>query len=417
MPSSLAYVVWQFPKLSETFIVEELRALKQLGVEPLIFARDRPRGEPVTETTRDLLGRGVWLSQRSLMRQVGAASSTVARHPVRSARLFGVFAGTRSRRAMLNLWFGLVLAGEVRRRRVRYLHAHFADTAAELAFVAAQIEGIDFGVTAHAADIYLGRFLCRKLDAAALRVTVCQYNVEQLRERCGDVGPILVKYAGVDTDQFRLTAPRPSRPGRSVVAVGRLTWKKGFDVLLRSIALLREEGVDVVCVIAGDGEADAWLRQVRQDLGLGDVVQMPGAVTPEEVRVLLEAADVLAAPCTLTAHGDRDSMPVIIKEAMAMELVVVASDEFGIPEMVTPDCGVLVPRDDPRALADALKAVLELSPEQRSAMGRAGRDVVEARFQEVDGAALLRDALIGLGVLAAPADTAQRGASHDRAVG
>ncbi|MGQ0831573.1 MAG: glycosyltransferase [Microthrixaceae bacterium] len=417
MPSSLAYVVWQFPKLSETFVVEELRALEQLGVDPLIFARDRPHGEPVTEPARALLSRSVWLSQRGLLSQVGAAGATISRHPLRSAHLLGVFARARSRRALLNLWFGLILATEVRRRRLRYLHAHFADTAAELAFAAARIEGIDFGVTAHAADIYLGRFLCRKLDAAALRVTVCEYNVAQIRERCGEVGPILVKYAGVDADEFRLSAPRPPRPGRRVVAVGRLTWKKGFDVLLRSIALLRDEGREVVCVIAGDGEADAWLRQIRSDLGLDDVVQMPGAVTPDEVKTLLAEADVLAAPCTLTAYGDRDSMPVIVKEAMAMELPVVATDAFGIPEMVTPDSGVLVAPDDPVALAGALCAVLDLSPERRAAMGRAGRAVVEERFREIDGATALRAAFAGLGVLEEPHDGAPRGASRDRAVG
>lgn len=409
MSSSLAYVVWQFPKLSETFVVEELRALGQLGVEPLIFARDRPAGEPATDRADPFVARTTWLRHRRFIGQLGAVTASVARHPVRSATLVPVFAAARSRGALVNLWFGLVLASEVRRTGVRYLHAHFADTAAELAFVASRLEDIPFGVTVHAADLYLGRFLCRKLEAAALRVTVCEYNVRQIADHCGDVGPILVKFAGVDTDEFRLDAPRPAGPGRHVVAVGRLTWKKGFDVLLRAIALLRDDGVEVTCVLAGEGESGPGLRQLRADLGLEQLVEMPGAVSPAEVKQLLADADVLAVPCTLTTHGDRDSMPVIVKEAMAMELPVVASDDFGIPEMVTPDSGVLVPRDDPRALADALIRVLALPPEGRAAMGRAGREVATTRFREIDGARALAAAFAEFGVVRPPSDAGGAG--------
>ena len=257
--------------------------------------------------------------------------------------------------------------------------------------MASRLTGIPFGITVHAVDIYVGRFLCRKLRDAALLVTVCNYNVRQLQERCPDLdtGRLVIKYAGVDAERFRLAAPRPLRPGREILAVGRLTEKKGFPILVRAVALLREQGHGVHCRIVGDGGGRRELEALIAELGLQSVVELVGRCMPDELVRLLAEVDVLAAPSTIAPWGDRDSMPVVVKEAMAMELPVVATDDFGFPELVTPEAGLLVPRDDAVALAAALAKVLELDPAQRAAMGRAGRAIVEERFRERDGARLL----------------------------
>jgi colanic acid/amylovoran biosynthesis glycosyltransferase len=106
------------------------------------------------------------------------------------------------------------------------------------------------------------------------------------------------------------------------------------------------------------------------------VAEFPGEQTPEQVRALLETADLLAAPCVVAANGDRDTMPVVVKEALAMEVPVVASDEVGLPEVVRPEWGRLVPPGDPEALARALDELLALPHDERVAMGRAGRAFV-----------------------------------------
>jgi glycosyltransferase involved in cell wall biosynthesis len=243
---------------------------------------------------------------------------------------------------------------------------------------------VRYGLTVHATDIYWNRFLCPKLQEADLVVTVCQYNIGQMVERCPalDRRSIRIKYAGIDAEHFRLPRPRPLRPGRHVVAVGRLHSKKGFDQLVVAMATLRDEGRDVECTIIGEGDEEPKLRALIAEHALDDVVHLAGARRPDEILELLVDADVLAAPCTLAPSGNRDSMPVVIKEAMAMELPVVASDDFGIPEMVTDEVGVLVPRDDPAALAVALADVLDRSPEDRAKMGRAGRERVLEHFHE-----------------------------------
>ena len=404
----VAYVLWHFPKLSETFVVDELLALGARGIHPDIVARER-YDEPVSNPHADeLMDRASWLRDGDVRRQVLAVARASARHPWRVARCVAVAVGTASRWTLLNLWLGLVLADLVRRRRLDYLHAHFADDAAELAYFASIVTGVPFGITAHGVDIYVNRFLCRKLRAAAVLVTVCDYNARQLVERCPSLArrDIVLKYAGIDPTRFAPREPARRTDEPTVVAVGRLVPKKGFDVLVRAVGELRARGVALRCVIVGSGPEEEHLRRLAAAGGVEDVVQLTGPLPPAQVAEVLAGADVLAAPCTIAPTGDRDSMPVVIKEAMAMGVPVVASDDFGIPELVTPEAGRLVPRDDPHALAAALSEVLALPAEDRTAMGRAGREVVRSRFDERELVATLEGCFSRFGADAGEAGVA-----------
>jgi colanic acid/amylovoran biosynthesis glycosyltransferase len=119
-------------------------------------------------------------------------------------------------------------------------------------------------------------------------------------------------------------------------------------------------------------------------------VELAGAAEHDAVRARLEAADLLAMPSVVAADGDRDSMPVVVKEALAMEVPVVASDEVGLPEVVQPAWGRLVAPGDPDALAAGIEELLALSVEERAAMGRAGREfVLECCDVEREAARLL----------------------------
>jgi glycosyltransferase involved in cell wall biosynthesis len=129
-------------------------------------------------------------------------------------------------------------------------------------------------------------------------------------------------------------------------------------------------------LIVGDGPLRGELEARAAEVGVADVVEFTGERTPAEVRAALHEADVLAAPCVVAQDGDRDTMPVVVKEALAMEIPVVASDEVGLPEVVRPEWGRLVPPGDATALAAALDEVLSLPPDERAAMGRRGREFV-----------------------------------------
>jgi glycosyltransferase involved in cell wall biosynthesis len=126
-------------------------------------------------------------------------------------------------------------------------------------------------------------------------------------------------------------------------------------------------------VLVGDGPLHDGLRAQAARLGLGDRVRFAGALDPESVRDELERADVLAMPCVIAPDGDRDSMPVVVKEAMAMELPVVVSDAVGLPELVRDTFGRVVPAGDAAALAAGLAGVLQADGQERARMGAAAR--------------------------------------------
>jgi glycosyltransferase involved in cell wall biosynthesis len=162
------------------------------------------------------------------------------------------------------------------------------------------------------------------------------------------------------------------------VAVARLIEKKGLPDLIAAAARLQRRGVEAQVRIVGDGPQREELRTLMHELGTDGSVELLGPRDPVEVHAILEAADLLVMPCVVAANGDRDTMPVVVKEALAMELPVVATDEVGLPEMVKPRWGRLVPPRSPDALADAIEEMLAMSPDTRAEMGRAGREFVLA---------------------------------------
>ena len=264
------------------------------------------------------------------------------------------------------------------RHRSEHLHAHFAAGAALDALRLGRLLDVPVSITAHAYDIFSRpRQLEEKLARATFTTSGCDYTVEALRRIGGEehADRIHKIVMGIEPATFTRTSPHPSE--RVVVAVGRLVPKKGFGDLVEAVALLRERGAAPQrTIIVGEGPLRGELEARIAELGLGDVVELTGARAPEEVRGLLERAAVLAMPCVVAPDGDRDSMPVVVKEALAMEVPVVASREVGLPEVVGPEWGRLHPPGDTRALAGALEELLALEPQDRAALGRAGRAFV-----------------------------------------
>ncbi|HEV7883914.1 MAG TPA: glycosyltransferase [Solirubrobacteraceae bacterium] len=357
----IVFVLDQWPELSETFVVNELQALRRTGHSVRVqAARRAPHVNPeapadvdvdlldddARRRSRDLL----WLAAR---RPLACIGDLVRRRRWRSEEW------VRPLRALAPA------ARRIVERDDEHLHAHFAAGAALDALRLARLTGRPYSVTAHAYDIFAQpRNLREKLERAALVFTGCDYNVVRLRELApaADVHEIVM---GVDAGAFRRT--RPLAGGRRVLAVARLVEKKGLDVLVEAAARLR----DVEVLVIGDGP----LRHALEDriAQTGAPVRLLGDRPPAQVAEAMQDADVLAMPCVVARDGDRDSMPVVVKEAMAMELLVVASDEVGLPECVMAPWGFLAPPGDAPALAEALRAALALDPRERAAAGAAAR--------------------------------------------
>ena len=366
----VAIVVDQFPELSETFVVAEAAALARLGHEVSVEA-GRHADTPATDGPPPGIAVS-WWSDESTGARARALGWLMVRHPLRC--LIDLLSRRRWRReeGVRRLRTLAPAARRMRRARVDHMHAHFAAGAALDAMRIGALLRIPYSVMTHGYDIFRSpRNLLEKHERAEFAVTPCEYSVRYLREEHDAQARKLVM--GVNPAEFVRRASYPG--GRTVVAVGRLVEKKGFGVLVEAASLARFDRV----VIAGDGPLREELEKRIAALGVGDVVSLVGAVPQAGVRDLIGQADVVAAPCVVAEDGDRDTMPVVVKEALAMEVPVVASDEVGLPEVVRPDWGRLVPPGDAAALAAALDEVLSLPVDDRLAMGRAGRAFVEDR--------------------------------------
>jgi len=368
----LVFVLDQWPELSETFIVNELKALRRLGHNVRVHcsqAASQPNPEAPSDVDVSLRG------DDSRAQQARALAWLVTRRPRACAQDLW-----RRRRWRREEWVRPLrsLAPEalrIARRGDQHLHAHFAAGAALDALRLASLAGVPFTLTAHAYDIFLAPSnLHIKLQAAGAVFTGCEYNVTHLRA-VAPAAHVHKVIMGVDSDTFRRTKPLPG--GRVVLAVGRLVEKKGFHVLVDAAAAVPAVRVRII----GDGPMRRDLR--RRAARSGTDVELLGACTPAQVRAALEDADVLAVPCIVARDGDRDSMPVVVKEAMAMQLLVVASDEVGLPECVREPWGQLAAPGDAGALADALSAALARSSGERIQAGSLAREWVQ-RHADID---------------------------------
>ncbi len=377
----VAYVLGRFPVVSETFVAGEIRAMEELGHEVRVFAL----GEG-DDAGRALLG-GLRapvsvLARESRVQALARIGAFALAHPLvamRGARASLARGGWREARQFVRV---LSWAWDPWLSSADRIHAHFASEPARVAHRLHCATGVAFGVTGHAVDLFpLAQDVAARLAQASWFVTVCEYNRDQLRQTQPALADerLHVVPCGVDPERFqRVVAERPVPP--RLVAVGRLVAKKGFADLIEAARLLHERGVAFEVRIVGEGPERSPLEAHIRAAGLADRAFLLGALDHEAVRDEIEAATALVLPAVIAPDGDRDSMPLVLKEAMSLEVPVVATRIAGLPEAVSEDCGKLVTPHSPSQLAEALEAILALPPQARAALGRRGRERVIEHF-------------------------------------
>ncbi|WP_456429758.1 glycosyltransferase [Rhodocaloribacter sp.] len=389
-PPRVGYVVKRYPRYSETFIVNEILAHEAAGWDLEIFAL-RP---PVDTHFQDVLARvrapvtylpGSGLKATDFWQSLEAAS----------AELPGLWAKLEAARgeAPRDVHAAVHLARAARLRGLTHLHAHFASSATSVARMAAHFTDLPYSFTAHAKDIFHESVnpddLRRKLREAAAVVTVSDFNLTFLRERYGvDAHRVARIYNGLDLDRFPFSAPGERPP--EIIAVGRLVEKKGFSDLIEACAHLRDRGTSFSCRIIGGGELEADLRARIERFDLGTHVCLSGPRPQREVIEQLRRAAVFAAPCVVGRDGNRDGLPTVLLEAMALGTPCVSTDVTGIPEVLrNGETGLQVPQRAPAALADALARLLT-DAALRVRLATAARRLIETSFDIHRNAAQLR---------------------------
>ncbi len=365
----VGYVLKKYPRLSETFIVDEVLALENAGVEVSLFSLSLPDDARFHRDLSRVRATVSYLSSTSSSSSSRflAALEVLRRLPCPSHTLDAAldFVGLLPERVQTAvLIHGLLLAEEAMDRRIDHLHAHFMTVAAHTAYVAHLVTGLPFSVTAHAKDIYRetvdpGVFEAVTSSAKAI-VTVCDANRDYIRHHLSGAHDRVVRiYNGLFPEDYQLRADTPRDP-KMILGVGRLVEKKGFHHLLRACGLLARRQVDFSCTIVGEGEERENLHSETERLGLEGRVAFTGALTRHRVVDLMSQARVMAAPCVVAGDGNRDALPTVLLEALAVGLPAVTTRVTGIPEIIEHEReGLLVEEGDVEGLADALQRLLE----------------------------------------------------------
>lgn len=387
----VGYVVKRYPRYSETFIVNEILAHEAAGMEVEIFSLLHPEDGHFQDAISRVRAPVTYLPAKGL--KVGDFWSTLDETGELLPGLWGSLEEARGGDVRY-VYQAVVLAREARLRGVSHLHAHFATASTTVARLAARFAGMPYTLTAHAKDIFHESVspedLRRKLRDAAAVVTVSDHNLEYLREAYGPAAEGVRRiYNGLELQRFPYEEPRERAP--EIVAVGRLVEKKGFADLIEACSLLRDRGVDFRCRMIGIGEQEPALRASIERLDLGGLVELPGPRPQGELIEAVQNAAVFAAPCVVGRDGNRDGLPTVLLEAMALGTPCVSTDVTGIPEVLHDGgTGLMVPQRDPAALADAIERLL-VDPALRVELARRARRLVEAKFDVYRNATLLRE--------------------------
>lgn len=398
----VAYVLKMYPRFSETFIVSEILAREAAGEEIIIFSLRPPNDPrfhpelarvkaPVIQVPRPSSARTAWASFQAALSDP-ALREGAAQHLEALGRS-GHDVAQQS----------LEVARMARERGVSHLHAHFASVSTEVARLAGLISGMPYSFTAHAKDIFhqdvKASDLRERLADAHHAITISQYNLDHLRREFGEdtCARLHLVRNGLELDRFahRPHARRGTGPAR-IVSVGRLVEKKGFGMLLETVAALREQGRDIELDIVGEGALREELIETIERLGLTGHARLLGPRTQSEVTAMLREADLFVGSFLVGRDANVDGLPTVLLEAMAVGVLCVATDVTAVGEVVRDgDTGVLVPAGDVPALAAGIGRALDLEDEERSAMLSRARALIEAEYDSDRQARALQDLVTG----------------------
>jgi glycosyltransferase involved in cell wall biosynthesis len=395
-PPRVAVLVKRFPRLSETFILNEFLELRRQGMQVDMYAIMDPEEQRSHPEALALVPEVVYLQTGRIWASLPSALRTMRRHPWGVARALAWVATRHSAAAARNWVHAMVLVDRLGERAPAHLHAHFLHSPAAIAFIARKINGQRYSLTGHAKDIYTTlpenvQMRCREAEF----VTTCtEANRRHLVDEIG-LSPSKVRLCRHGVDLERFSADRRERQIGRILSIGRLVEKKGFDVLLRACGEMRRRsiGLDFELRIIGTGPMRDELLALADEEGIADVVHLPGSMSQAQVAAELAAAEVFALAPVVMPDGDRDGIPNVVLEAMAAGVPVVTSAVSGIPEVIEDGVnGRLVAPRSPSLLADALAELLVDAP-QRARLAEAGRRFVTEECAWTHAVAPLRELL------------------------
>lgn len=387
-----AIIVKGYPRLSETFIAQEILGLQERGLAQLIVSLRRPTDPDIHPVHRRITAPVLYLPEylHDEPWRVFRGFAHARLHRGYQAALLALLRDLRrepTRNRIRRFGQACVLARELP-ADVCWLHSHYLHTPASVTRYAALIRGLGWSFSAHAKDIWTtpARELAEKMSSAAWGVTCTAGNLAYLRSLSPRPEAIDLVYHGLDLSAFPDPVSRPARDGHDpmdpvrLLSVGRAVEKKGFDDLLAALARL-PSGLHWRWVHIGGGEKLTALQTQAARLGLAGRIVWRGPQTHDAVIAACLEADLFVLPAKVARSGDRDGLPNVLMEAQATGLACLSTRVAAIPELIEDGAtGRLVAPAEPAALAMAL-AEMTGNPAMRARLGAAGAERVRRDFR------------------------------------
>jgi glycosyltransferase involved in cell wall biosynthesis len=412
----IAYVMSHYPAVSHAFVLREVEAVRQRGIDIRTVSIHRARpGDLLAEADRtaasatfNLLPTGVW-------RLLGAHLNALLRRPARYLSTLGLALRTGEPGIRQRVWHvfyfaeAMILVGHCRRAQITHLHAQFADAATDVAMLVAEYErrpvrsprAMSWSLAVHGSvEFYdVNRYaIAQKLNHATFAVAISDFGRSQLMSLSAPDRwqHIHVVRCGVDLALYKPPTARSGSQHRTVIlCVGRLLRGKGLPLLFESVRQLRNDALDVTLTLVGDGPARTELGDIVRSMGLGEHVTFLGSIGQDQIRRVYADADIFCLPTF------SEGIPVVAMEAMAMELPVVTTRIMGIPELIDDGRdGLLVSPGRVDELTAAIRSLV-LAPAERRRLGVAGRLKVARDYDVHRSAQVMQSVLedeIGLAV-------------------
>ena len=374
----IAFLVKTYPKVSETFILNEILALEKKGLNLHIFSLCQPSDDSFHSITSCVRAKVTYSPStflpdvdKELEHYLPVFNEFLADYP----GLTGYRITQKNNPKPTLLYQAAFLALSIKRLGIAHIHAHFASEPTSVAELVHLITGVSYSISAHAKDIYLSppEILRRKIALASFVVTCTDYNRRYLESINDSNTPIHCVYHGLDTTCFKPSSNNKISTVPKLLSVGRFREKKGFRYLIEACKLLKERGYEFHCEIIGYGPEQARLEDLIQEFGLKNNVSLTGILIHDDLKIKYAEATIFVLPCIVGKDGDRDGIPNVLLEAMAMEKPVISTRVSGIPEIIEQlETGFLVQEKDSKALA-AVIALLFNEPSFGRAIGKSAR--------------------------------------------
>lgn len=397
MPGRIAVIVKGYPRLSETFIAQEILGLERRGLKLVIVSLRHPT-DPGTHPIHDEIQAPVLYlpeyleDDRLRVRRAWQAVRLRPGYPASWADFRADLARDRTDNRIRRFGQAMVAAAELP-ADVRLLYVHFLHTPASVARYAARITGLPWVCSAHAKDIWTTPQweIAEKLADCDWLTTCTRSGAEFLATLAPSPDKVALHYHGLDLARFPANPQQPSLrdgsdPGEPVrlLSVGRAVAKKGFDDLLAALAHL-PKGLHWNWTHIGGGALHAELRARADGLGLDDRITWAGALDQNAVLEAYRRADLFVLPSKIAEDGDRDGLPNVLMEAQSQNLACLSTRMSAIPELIIDGAtGRLCPPDSPETLAAAMLELIT-QPNQRARLAAAGAQRVRTRFDHVEG--------------------------------